>query len=116
MISPADAEPSEKLYQLAEIIGVSRTLSGTLRLWALVVDAASCDASAMSEGLLATLIQEDDTESEEPAARCDPDSLLERTMRMGWERNEKGERDVEQLMAATMEAIEEDVFDHAIFQ
>ena len=38
---------------------------------ALVVDATPCDASVMSEGLLATLIQEDDTEFEEPAARCE---------------------------------------------
>ena len=41
VISPADAQASEKLYQLAEIIGVSRTLPGTVGLsWALVVDAA----------------------------------------------------------------------------
>ena len=86
MISPADGQAAEKLYQLAEIIGVSRTLPGTLGLWALVVDAAPCDASGMFEGLLATLIQEDDTESEEPAARCDQDSLLERAIRTGWER------------------------------
>ena len=44
--------------------------------FAFVVDAAPGDASALSEGLLATLIQEDDTESEEPAARCDRDALL----------------------------------------
>ena len=82
VISLADAQASEKL---AEMIGVRRILSGNLGLWALVVDAAPCDASAMSEGLLATLIQEDDTESEEPAARCGQDSLLGRTIRTGWE-------------------------------
>ena len=86
----------------------------------------------MSEGLLATLIQEDDTESEEPAARCDRDALLERAIRTGWERYEEGERDVGELMAAAMEATQGDitnrdmymnltqtiqeVFDHAIFQ
>ena len=43
-----------RLYQLAEIIGTSRTLPGTLGLWALVVDAAPCDACAMSEVSLAT--------------------------------------------------------------
>ena len=91
MISPADAQAAEKLYQLAEIIRVSRTLPGTLGLWALVVDAAPCNASAMSEGLLATLIQEDNTESEEPAARCDQDSLLERAIRTGRERYEEGD-------------------------
>ena len=30
MISPVDAQAAEKLYQLAEIIGVSKTLTGTL--------------------------------------------------------------------------------------
>ena len=78
VISPADAQASEKLHPSAEIIRVSRTLPGTLGLWALAVDAAPDDASAVSEGLLATLIQED--ESEERAARCDRDSLLERAM------------------------------------
>ena len=38
------------LYQLAEIISASKTLRGTLGLWVLVVDAALCDASAMSDG------------------------------------------------------------------
>ena len=42
--------------------GASKTLPGTLGLWALVVDAALCDACATSESLLATLIQDDDTE------------------------------------------------------
>ena len=93
----------------------------------LVVDAAPSDASAVSEGLLATLIQEDDTESEEPAAR----SLLERATTTEWERCEEGERDVDELMAAAVEAIEDvtnydtcmdliqtiqEVCDHAVFQ
>ena len=47
----------------------------------------------VSESLLATLIQED--ESEAPTTRCDPDSLPERAIRMGWERHEEGERDVD---------------------
>ena len=77
-VSPADAQASERLYQLAEIIGASRTLPGSLRLCALVVDAAPCDACAMSEGLLATVIQDGDAKSEEDANPCDQDSLLER--------------------------------------
>ena len=48
VVSPADAQASERMYQLAEIIGASKTLPGTLGLWALVVDAAPCDACAMS--------------------------------------------------------------------
>ena len=43
-VSASDAEASEMLCQLAE-----------------VVDAALCDASATSEGFLATLIQEDES-------------------------------------------------------
>ena len=66
------------------------------------------------------------------AARSDQDSLLERVMRTGWERYEEGERDVDELMPAAMEAVEGDVtdydmcmdltrtkqevFNHAIFQ
>ena len=53
VVSPADAQASESLYQLAEIIGASKTLPGTMGLWALAVDAAPWDASAMSQGLLA---------------------------------------------------------------
>lgn len=45
---------SERLYRLAEIIGARKILLGT------VVDATSGDATAMSEGLLATLIWEDE--------------------------------------------------------
>ena len=97
---------------MAEIIGVSRALPGTVGLSAFVVDAAPCDASAMSEGLLTILIQEDDTESKEPAARCHQDSLLERAIRTGWERDDEGERDVDERMAAEMEAIEGDVTDY----
>ena len=35
-----DTQVSERLYQLVETIDASKTISGTLRLWALVVDAA----------------------------------------------------------------------------
>ena len=96
------------------------------------MDAAPCDANAMSEGLLATLIQGDDTKFVEPAARCDQDTLLERGIMTGWKLYEKSERNVDELAAAAMEAIEEDVtdfemctdliqmiqevFDHAVFQ
>ena len=98
---------------MAGITGASKTLPGALGLRALVVDAAPCVASAMSEGLLAALIQEeDDTEFEEPAARCDQDSLLERAIMTGWNLYEEGERDVDELVAAAMEAIEEDVTDY----
>ena len=60
VVSPADAQASEKWYQLAKIVGASKTLPNTLKLWALVVDAAPCDVCAMSENLLATVIQDDD--------------------------------------------------------
>ena len=63
----------------------------------------------MSEGLLATLMQEDDSESVEPAARRDQDSLPGRAIRTGWECFEEGERE---LMAGAMEAIEGDVTDY----
>ena len=55
--------------------------------------------------------QEDDTESVEPAARCDQDSLLERAIRTEWERYEEGECDVDELMVAALEASEGDVTD-----
>ena len=100
------------LSQLAEIIGSSKTLPGSLGLWALVVDAAPCDACAMSEGLLATVFQDDDTEFEEAANPCDQDSLLERAMMTGWKCYEEGVRDIGELVAAAMEAIEGDVTDH----
>ena len=38
--SVEDTHVSERLYQLAETIGTSRTIPATLGLWALVVDAA----------------------------------------------------------------------------
>ena len=105
MISPADPQASEKLYQLVEIIGVSRTLPGIVGLWALVVDAALCDASAMSGGLLATLMQEDDTESVE-------DSLLERAIAMEAIEGDVTDYDMCMGLIQTMQ----EVFDHAIFQ
>ena len=111
-VSPADTQASERLYQLAEIIGASKTLPGTLGLWAFVVDAAPCDACAMSEGLLATVIQDDDAEFEEAANSYDQDSLLERAIMTGWKCYEEGEHDVDKLVAAAAEAIEGDVTDH----
>ena len=83
--------------------------SGTLGL---VVDAAPCDAGAMSEGLLAALIKDDDTEVEEAATPYDQDSLLERAFMTGWKCYEEGERDIDELVAAVVEAIEGDVTDH----
>ena len=80
--------------------------------WALVVDAAPCDACAISEGLLATLIQDDDTEFEEAAAPYEQDSFLEWATMTGWKCYEEGERDVDELVAAAVEAIEGDVTDH----
>ena len=76
------------------------------------MDAAPCDARATSASLLATLIQDDDTEFEEAAAPYDQDSLLERAITRGWKRYEEGERDVDELVAAAVEAIEGDVTDH----
>ena len=67
-----DTHVSERLYQLAETIGTSKTIPGTLGLWALVVDAAPHDVKVMSEGLLATMIK--DTELE--GAAYDEDFLL----------------------------------------
>ena len=49
-----------------------------------MVDAAPCDACAMSEGLVATVIQDDDAEFEEDANPHDQDSLLERALMTGW--------------------------------
>ena len=43
-----DTHVSERLYQLARIIGASETVPGTLVLWTLVVDAAPHDARGMS--------------------------------------------------------------------
>ena len=106
--SLSDTQVSERLYQLAEIIGVSKTIPGTLGLWALVVDAAPHDVKDMSEGLLATMIK--DTELEEAA--CDEDFLLVRAVTMGWKYYEEGVRDVDVLVAAAVEAIEKDVTDH----
>ena len=80
MVSPADAQASERIYRLAEIIGASKTVPGTLGLSALVVDAAPCDAGAMSEGLLATLVKDEDTEVEEAATPHDRGSLLGRAV------------------------------------
>ena len=62
--------------------------SGPVRLsqvlWALVVDAASCDGCAMCESLLAAVMQDDDAEFEKAANPYDQDSLLERAFMMGW--------------------------------
>ena len=85
-VSPEDTQASERLYQLAETIGASKTVPGTLGLWALVVDAAPCDVRAVSEGLLAAMIREDDTELEEleeAAAPFDEDFLLVRAIMTG---------------------------------
>ena len=100
---------SERLYQLAGTIGASETILGTLGLWALVVDAPPQDVRATSGGLLATMIQGKDTEPEEAA--YDEDFLLVRAVTMGWKYFEEGVRDVDELVAAAVEAIEDDVTD-----
>ena len=92
---------SERLHQLDEIIGTSKIIPGTLGLWGLVVDAAPHDVKGMSEGLLATMIE--DTELEEAA--YDEDFLLVRPVTTGWKYNEGGVRDVDVLVAAAVEAI-----------
>ena len=76
------------------------------------MDAAPCDARALSEGLLATMTQEDDTELEEAAATYDEDCLLVRAIMTGWKYYEEVERDVDVLVVAVVEAIEGDVTDH----
>ena len=106
-----DTQASERLYQLAEIIGSSKTIPGTLWLWALVVDAAPYDVRAMTEGLLETMIQEDDTVLEEAAAPHDEDFLLVRAVMTGWKYYEEGVREVDVLVAAAVEAIEKAVTD-----
>ena len=106
-----DTQASERLNQLAEAIGASKTIAGTLRLCALVVDAAPYDVGAMTESLLATMIQEDDTELEEAAAPYDEDFFLVRAVMTGWKCCEEGERDVDVLVAAAVEAVEKDVTD-----
>ena len=100
---------SERLYQLAEIIGTSKTIPGTLGLWALVVDAAPHDVKDTFEGLLATMIQETDTELEEAA--YDEDFLQVRAVTTGWKYYEEGVRDVDELVAVAVQAIEKDVTD-----
>ena len=110
--SPEDTQASERLYQLAETIGASKTVPGTPGLWALVVGAAPCDVRAMSEGLLATMIQEDDSELEEAAAPNDEEFLLVWAKMTGWKYYEEGERDVDVLMSAAVEEIEGDFTDH----
>ena len=107
----ASLEDTQKLPRdcLAEIIGASKTIPGTL--WALVVDAAPCDVRAMTEGLLATMIQEDGTELEEAAAPCGGDVLLVRAVMTGWKYCEEDVRDVDVLVAAAVEALGEDVTD-----
>ena len=102
-----DTQASERLYQLAEIIGASKTIPGTLGLWALVVDAAPRDVRGVSEGLLALMIQEEDIELEEAA--YDEDFLLVRAVTTGWTYYEEGVRDVDVLVAAAVEALEKDV-------
>ena len=94
------------LYQLAEIIGASKIFPGTLGHCALVVDAAPCDASAMSEGLLPSFRRMNVPRG---ASRCDQDSFATMT---GWRLYGEGERDVDELVAAAIEAIEEDVTDY----
>ena len=89
-----DTQVSERLYQLAGIIGASETIPGTLGLWTLVVDAAPHDVRAISEDLLATMIQGKDTKLEE--ATYDEDFLLVRAVTTGWKYCEEGVRDVDE--------------------
>ena len=71
----------------------SRTIPGTLGLWALVVDGAPHDVKDMSEGLLATMIK--DTELEEAA--YDEDFLLVRAVTTGRKHYEEVVRDIDEL-------------------
>ena len=58
------------------------------------------------------MIQDDDTEFKEAATPYDQDSLLERAIMTGWKCYEDLVRDMDELVAAAMEAIEGDVTDH----
>ena len=102
-----DTQVSERLYQPAGTIGASETIPGTSRLWALVADAAPQDVKDMSEGLLATMIK--DTELEEDA--YDEDFLLVRAVTTGWKYYEECVWNIDELVAAAVEAVEDDVTD-----
>ena len=99
-----DTYVSERLYQLAETIGTSKTIPGTLGLWP---SSWPHDVKDMFEGLLATMIK--DTELEEAA--YDEDFLLVRAVTTGWKYYEESVRDVDELVAVAVEAIEEHVTD-----
>ena len=73
------------------------------------MDAAPHDVRAMSEGLLATMIQEKDTELEKAA--YDEDFVLVRAVTTGWKHYGEGVRDVDELVAVAVQAIEKDVTD-----
>ena len=77
---------SERLYQLAETNGTSRTIPGTQGL-------SPHDVKDMSEGLLATMIK--DTELEEAAYE---DFLLVRAVTTGWKYHGEGVRDIDELV------------------
>ena len=103
------------LYQLAEIISASKTLRGTLGLWVLVVDAALCDASAMSDG-----------------SPMRSGFLAERAIMKDGSATRRACGDADELVAAAVDEIEgdvtdydmcidliqmiQDVFDHTVFQ
>ena len=71
------------------------------------MDAAPHDVKDMSEGLLATIIR--DTELEEAA--YDEDFLLVRAVTTGWKYYKEGVRDIDELVAAAVESVEDDVTD-----
>ena len=66
--------------QLGQTVGTSRTIPGTMGLWALVVDAAPHDVKDMSEGSLASMIKFSEMEE----AAYDEDFLLVRAVTTGW--------------------------------
>ena len=67
------------------------------------MDAAPYDVRAVTEGLLATMIQGKDTELEEAA--YDEDLLMVRAITTGWKYYEEGVRDVDELVAAAVERL-----------
>ena len=105
-----DTHVSERLYQLAETISTSRAIPGTLELCALVVDAVPHDVKDMAEGLLTSVIK--DTELEDAA--YDVGFLLVRAVTTGWKYYEEGVRDIDELVAAAVGSVEDDVTDEEI--
>ena len=71
------------------------------------MDAAPHDVKDTSEGLLATVVKDTDLEE----AAYDEDFLLVRAVTTGWKNYGEGVRDIDELVAAAVESVEDDVTD-----